>query len=106
VKRLVDTQDYQRAYTQGAHASTGLLKIYITDNALAYTRLGIVVGRRVSLKAVARNRIKRAIRHWFRRYLPPALCSRHDIIVVARPGNTRRLMSASLYADLEKIFKA
>ena len=70
-----------------------------------HTRLGIVVGRRVSLKAVVRNRIKRVIRHWFGQHLPAALRNSYDIAVVVRPGAARGEACAYLHADLETALK-
>jgi len=105
LKRISKTRDYRRAYTAGVKLSTELLKIYIVGSLLGRTRLGIVVGRRVSLKAVVRNRIKRVIRHWFSQYLPVALRNSYDIAVVVRPGAARGDVSASLRIDLETVLK-
>ena len=101
LKRISKTRDYRHAYTAGTKLSTQLLKMYIVGSLLGYTRLGIVVGRRVSLKAVVRNRIKRVIRHWFSQHLPAALRNSYDIAVVVRPGAARGAVSASLHIDLE-----
>ena len=89
----------------GSSVLVGLLKIYIVDNLLGCTRLGVVVGRRVSLKAVVRNRIKRVIRHWFSQRLPAAFRSSYDIVVVVLPGAWRERVSASLRTGLETALK-
>jgi ribonuclease P protein component len=47
-------------------------------------RLGVTVSRRVG-KAVVRNRVKRAVREWFRRSRE-WLGGRLDVVVIARPG--------------------
>ncbi|TRZ51207.1 MAG: ribonuclease P protein component [Dehalococcoidia bacterium] len=104
-KRISKTRDYRHAYTAGTKLSAQSVTIYIVDSPGDYTRLGIVVGRRVSLKAVVRNRIKRVIRHWFGQHLPAALRSSYDIVVVVRPGAARGRAPAPLYADLQTVLK-
>lgn len=56
-------------------------------------RLGLVVGRRVSARAVVRNRLKRIVREAFRQAGLPAM----DVVVLAHPGlgavDTRDLRS-------------
>lgn len=54
------------------------------DSQFRYPRLGLVVSKKVSKKAVQRNRIKRQIREAFR-YSQGQL-SDMDFIVVASPG--------------------
>ncbi len=64
-------------------------------------RLGLAVSRRVSGRAVQRNRIKRQVRESFRRhriFLPSM-----DILVIARQGAAER-DNTSLHAELESLF--
>jgi ribonuclease P protein component len=65
-------------------------------------RLGLAISRKVSRRAVQRNRIKRVVRECFRRRpdLPPV-----DIVVMARPGAAacdNRELAASIEALLER----
>ncbi|HEX5489175.1 MAG TPA: ribonuclease P protein component [Rhodanobacteraceae bacterium] len=62
-----------------------------------HARLGLAVSRKVSKRAVARNRIKRIIRESFRlqRAALPAL----DVLVIARPS-AAEAGNPSLHADL------
>jgi ribonuclease P protein component len=50
------------------------------------SRLGITASRRVG-NAVARNRVKRRIREWFRR--ARADCASRDVVVIARQPATQ-----------------
>ncbi|MCP5043855.1 MAG: ribonuclease P protein component [bacterium] len=52
------------------------------------TRLGMAVSRKVG-NAVVRNRVKRAIREWFRTSRDE-LAQNVDIVVIARPGAAKR----------------
>ena len=66
------------------------------------TRLGLAVSRKVSPRAVDRNRIKRIARDAFRR-------ERHalpggDCVLVARP-EAARATAAELRADLERLWQ-
>ena len=56
--------------------------VYAADNALGQARLGLVVSKKVSKKAVIRNRIKRQIRENFR--LQQGKFGARDFVVVAK----------------------
>jgi len=66
----------------------------------AEVKLGLAVSRRVG-NAVARNRVKRHVREWFRRNrdkLPPAT----DWVVIARKG-AAELAAAALASELGRL---
>jgi ribonuclease P protein component len=44
----------------------GALRAYVRRNEVSHARLGVVVGRRWSPRAVERNRVKRLVRESFR----------------------------------------
>lgn len=59
-----------------------MFTVYSTSNQLPHPRLGITVSRKVSPRAVVRNRIKRQVRESFRQHhgaLPGV-----DVVVIAR----------------------
>lgn len=59
-------------------------RIHVTDSQFGYPRLGLVVSKKVSKKAVQRNRIKRRIREAFRH--SQEQLADMDFIVIANPG--------------------
>lgn len=73
VYRLRDRRDFQRVYGRGTkHHSRHLILRALAPTAAARepTQVGITVGRKVSRRAVVRNRIKRRIRAGLRLLLP------------------------------------
>jgi ribonuclease P protein component len=63
--RLHLQRDFERVFAVRRSAGDRLLVVYVADNDLGWTRLGIKAGRRLG-GAVVRNRIKRRLREAFR----------------------------------------
>lgn len=82
--RIRSSKDFERAFRSGKRRSAGFLALALTENELGKARLGLVVSRKVG-NAVARNRIKRALREGFR-LNPGAFAEGRDYIFTARPG--------------------
>lgn len=95
--RLLTRADYDRASRGAASVTTPHFKIVRGRGQGEGARLGLIVPRKVG-GAVARNRVKRRLREWFR-VTRPDLPSRMDLIVIARPG-ADRLSFAALVAEV------
>ena len=80
----------------------GGLSVLARDNGLGYPRIGIIVSSRVARRAVARNRIKRAVRESFR--LQQTRLNGWDVVVIARPGVAVKT-NKELFASLERHWK-
>jgi ribonuclease P protein component len=80
-QRLRRSQDFQRVSARGRRAaSAALVCVVALRRPDEPARLGLTVSRRVG-SAVVRNRVKRAVREWFRRArLAPGI----DLVVIAR----------------------
>jgi ribonuclease P protein component len=65
-------------------------------------RLGVTVSRKVG-NAVVRNRVKRRIREWFRRY-GSSLVAGRDIVVIARSA-AAPLSGSDVSSELTRIAK-
>lgn len=76
--------------------------MYAAPNEASHARLGIVVTRRVSAKAVIRNRIKRQIRESFR--LNHDRLTGLDVVVSAHP-QAACAEPARLRATLDQLWK-
>jgi ribonuclease P protein component len=79
-----------------------LFGIYAVSNPFPHGRLGIVVSRKVSARAVVRNRIKRQIRETFRQ--SQEILAGLDVVVVASPKASTAPMAA-LRASLQKLWE-
>lgn len=80
--RLRRAADFAALRRPAGRAAANCFNLHWNPAATAEARLGLAVSRRVSKRAVVRNRIKRVVRESFRRERAglPAL----DILVIAR----------------------
>lgn len=94
--RLRKTRDFDAVFKKGRFFGTKFLIFKYMANGLLETRVGFVVGTKVSKSAVKRNRLKRRLREIFRLNLDK-IKPGFDISVITRPG------AADMeYGDLEK----
>jgi ribonuclease P protein component len=109
--RLKDRRDFQTVYRRGlrcgsAHLILRGLIIQNNDdrnNALISTRVGISISKKVSKKAVIRNRIKRQIRAALRELLPK-MDGIWQIVIVVKVGATECKYEHFL-RELKQLFK-
>ena len=81
-QRLVDSQCYRNALRTRSMYARGL-RINTVPNTVGYGRLGLVVAKRNLKTAVARHRVKRVIREFFR--LNHRQLGAQDVVVSALP---------------------
>jgi ribonuclease P protein component len=80
--RLLSPKDFERVYGLRRRVSNACFSINVAPSPTGRARLGLSVGAKAVGNAVARNRVKRVVRDWFRRCkdeLPPL-----DLVVGAR----------------------
>lgn len=114
-KRVTDAADFQRAFAQAQKKIVSRYFVvptfFVSDctfcedgglDVRAKTRLGVVVSKKVSKRAVDRNRIKRVVRESFR--LIELSDVNADVIVVAKwQANT--VDNAILIKDLTHVWR-
>lgn len=80
---LLKPSEFQQVYRQKIWTGNREFAVNLCRNQLPHARLGLVVSKKVSKRAVDRNMIKRHVREWFR-HNREAL-NGFDVIVTAKP---------------------
>ena len=88
-KRLVKNEQFKAVLAQKRRFSNDLLTLYIAENGLESSRLGISVGKSLG-SAVMRNRIKRLLREAFRQN-QERIGADFDYLFMISPGMLRKL---------------
>lgn len=83
-RRLRSGNELREISRTGRRIRDSLFSVHTRANRLGHARLGLTVSRRVSTKAVVRNRIKRCVRESFRR--TQSRLGALDMVVIAQPG--------------------
>ncbi len=100
--RLLTSNDFRRVFRQRRKVSTRCASLHLARNGLDHARLGITVSRKVSKKAVQRNRIKRCVREYFRKN--NVRLTGTDVVFTAYPG-CAELTNAALAGILENLWQ-
>jgi ribonuclease P protein component len=97
--RLRNSADFRAVYSKGSRFEGRLVSVFVLPNGLDQHRLGITASRKMSRRAVDRNRAKRLIREAFRLSEAGlnALKHRYDWVF-----NTRRLVIEKKVDDVIK----
>ncbi|CAJ2376982.1 MAG: ribonuclease P protein component [Gammaproteobacteria bacterium] len=82
--RLTDGAQFAAVFERRARAHDAHFSAHVAPNELGHARIGLAVSRRVSKKAVERNRLKRVMRESFRFHLRALGAA--DYVVVAKAG--------------------
>jgi len=82
--RLKKRKDFEKVLKKGIYYSGPCLSIKLKRNNLNISRFGIVIGSKISKKAVNRNKIKRRISEVIRLNLPN-LKRGFDVVVLVKP---------------------
>ncbi|MEP6898417.1 MAG: ribonuclease P protein component [Rhodanobacter sp.] len=100
--RLRRPSDFAALRTSSGRAGGRCFHVRFRDNELGHARLGLAISKRVSKRAVERNRIKRLLRESFRRirHQLPAV----DLMVMARE-QAAGLPGAQLLAEMDGLWK-
>jgi ribonuclease P protein component len=84
--RIRKRSDFVRLRSSDRRVHTRHFVFVLAKNALLGQRLGITVTKKVSTRAVDRNRVKRLLREAFRRSRASCFPDHCDIVAVAKAG--------------------
>ena len=103
--RLNRDKDFKNVFEKGRSFYTKIIGIKIIPNSLDNSRFGIIVGKKISKKAVTRNRIKRQIRACLQKELQN-IKNGFDFMLIARQGVmevTYQEIESSIKYQLKKL---
>jgi ribonuclease P protein component len=83
-RRLTKPLDYQHVFNDARKVAGNGVTALVRANELGEARLGLIISKRCSKKAVSRNHFKRVVRESFR--LNQELLGGHDIVIIGQPG--------------------
>lgn len=83
--RLKKKKDFEKVAGKGRAAAGGFLVLKFVENGLDISRVGFVVSKKISNKAVIRNKVKRRLRSAIRALLPQ-LRQGYDLVFFSRPS--------------------
>ena len=66
LQKLRNSSEYRQVYSSGSRYNGNLMTVFLCPNGLDQHRLGITASRKLSVRAVKRNRAKRLLRESFR----------------------------------------
>jgi len=83
--RLVNKADFDRVFADNQRARTDYVLVMVRPNQVGYPRLGMVIAKRLLVRAVDRNRVKRCVRESFRQVLPELPACDFVVRLIAKP---------------------
>jgi len=100
-ERLRRRAEFLRCYREGRRRGGRFATLFYVPNALPHPRLGITVSRKVSKKAVVRQRLKRRVREIYRRWEQRSQLPALDLVFNLKP-DARRADFRELRGEMER----
>ncbi|OQA70330.1 MAG: Ribonuclease P protein component [Parcubacteria group bacterium ADurb.Bin247] len=99
--RIKKEKDFRKVFNAGKFVSLDFVSIKFSSNNLAETRFGFIVSKKVSKKAVTRNRLKRIFREQTRlnlKNIKPGL----DVVVIVKSSQITSVEARRILLELFK----
>lgn len=101
--RLKKKKDFERAFEKGRNIKGDTIYLKVLKTEEPFSRIGFIVSKKISLKAVERNKIKRRMRDSTKRILS-TIENGLDIIVTALP-KIKKSEFKDIKEDITKTFE-
>ncbi len=99
--RIKKKKDFNCVFEKGKFFKGNFFYIKVCVNNLSLSRFGIIVSKKVSNRAVKRNKIKRRVRAACAQILKSGVKNGFDIIIMANPPSL-----SSNFRDIKKALKS
>jgi ribonuclease P protein component len=99
IYRLTKDKDFNRVFKEGHSSFNKMVGIKAVENGKGYSRFGILVGVKVSKKAILRNKIKRQIREIIKLDIKN-IKSGFDYVIICLPA-----IVGKSYEEIEESFR-
>lgn len=101
--RLQKDRDFKSVFKKGKTLSGKLLFLKVKKNDLQVSRFGLIIGKKISNKAVIRNRLKRQLREIIKNNLFN-IKPDFDIVIITKPEIINKNYQ-EIKNDFEKLLK-
>lgn len=101
--RLKKQRDFENVFQKGAYFSENFLALKVVENNLKTSRFGFMVSKKISKKAVVRNRIKRLLRESVR-LMQIEVKSGFDMVFISRSGIVKKSLK-EISGTVKKLLK-
>ncbi|KKU86637.1 MAG: ribonuclease P protein component [Candidatus Wildermuthbacteria bacterium RIFCSPHIGHO2_01_FULL_47_27] len=85
INRLKRKKDFELVFRKGKRFNAGHVGFKALENGLKTSRFGFVVGKRISKKAVTRNKVRRRMQEAVKKVLP-GMKKNVDGVFIGMPG--------------------
>ena len=101
--RLRNKKDFDRVFKKGKGYKQGFLFLKVLNNDLGFNRFGIIVSKKISNKAVVRNKMKRQLREILKRKIE-RIKKGLDIVFLTNSGIEKQSLK-DIDQEVEEILK-
>jgi len=102
--RLFKKKDFAKVQRLGRFFSSDQISLKVLENGLNEARIGIIVGKKFSVKAVERNNLKRRLREIARQKIKQVKRG-WDVVIMAKQSQNKIKSSETLEVAFEKMLK-